>query len=78
MFGADRVVRDLIPSMGSEDFSYMLRVKPGAYFRLGQGGAEAGNLLHNSTFDFNDDVIPVGCTVFAALIERSMPLAEKP
>ena len=78
MFGADRVVRDLIPSMGSEDFSYMLQVKPGAYFRLGQGGAEAGNLLHNSSFDFNDDVIPVGSAMFAALVERSMPIAEKP
>ncbi len=74
LFGAERVVRDLIPSMGSEDFSFMLKQRPGAYFRLGQGGAEAGKLLHNPKFDFNDDVIPTGSALFAALVERSMPL----
>ena len=77
LFGEDRVVRDLIPSMGSEDFSFMLGVKPGAYFRLGQGGAESGILLHNSRYDFNDEVIPVGSATFAAIIERSMPLLER-
>lgn len=77
LFGADRVVRDLVPSMGSEDFSFMLGVKPGAYFRLGQGGAESGNLLHNSRFDFNDEVIPHGSAMFASIVERSMPLAER-
>ncbi len=74
LFGAERVVRDLIPSMGSEDFSYMLQKRPGAYFRLGQGGAEQGRLLHNANFDFNDAVIPTGSAMFAALVERSMPL----
>ena len=77
LFGVDRVVRDLIPSMGSEDFSFMLGVKPGAYFRLGQGGAESGTLLHNARYDFNDEVIPVGSAMFAAIIERSMPLLER-
>lgn len=74
LFGEANVVRDLIPSMGSEDFSFMLQKKPGAYFRLGQGGAEEGRLLHNPTFDFNDEVIPVGSAMFAALVERRMPL----
>ena len=74
LFGEQKVVRNLIPSMGSEDFSFMLRQRPGAYFRLGQGGAEDGKLLHNPKFDFNDDVIPVGSAMFAALVERSMPL----
>ncbi len=74
LFGAERVVRNLIPSMGSEDFSFMLQQKPGAYFRLGQGGAEEGKLLHNPKFDFNDEIIPVGSSLFAALVERSMPL----
>lgn len=76
MFGKDRVVRDLTPSMGSEDFSFMLQAKPGAYFRLGQGGAEAGKFLHNSTFDFNDAVIPEGSALFAAIVERSMPIVD--
>ena len=76
LFGAEHVVRDLIPSMGSEDFSFMLKKRPGAYFRLGQGGAEQGRLLHNAKFDFNDEVIPVGSAMFAALVERSMPLEK--
>ncbi|MDO9025925.1 M20 aminoacylase family protein [Zwartia sp.] len=74
LFGAEKVVRDMTPSMGSEDFSFMLKKVPGAYFRLGQGGAEDGRFLHNPRFDFNDDVIPVGSATFAALIERGMPL----
>ncbi|HZH57716.1 MAG TPA: M20/M25/M40 family metallo-hydrolase, partial [Burkholderiaceae bacterium] len=75
LFGADRVVPDLQPSMGSEDFSFMLQQRPGAYFRLGQGGAESGCVLHNAAFDFNDAVIPEGCAMFVRLVERSMPLA---
>ena len=74
LFGVDRVVRNLTPSMGSEDFSFMLKKVPGAYFRLGQGGAEDGRFLHNPKFDFNDEVIPAGSATFAALVERSMPL----
>ena len=75
LFGEDRVVDDLVPSMGSEDFSFLLQQRPGAYFRLGQGGAESGCLLHNAAFDFNDAVIPEGCAMFVRLVERSMPLA---
>lgn len=75
LFGSDNVVANLVPSMGSEDFSFMLQQRPGAYFRLGQGGAESGCVLHNAAFDFNDAVIPQGCAMFARLVERSMPLA---
>ncbi|AOB32474.1 peptidase M20 [Bordetella sp. H567] len=76
MVGKENVVRDLVPSMGSEDFSFMLQSRPGAYFRLGQGGAESGCTLHNSHFDFNDAVIPLGAAMFCALAERGMPLSE--
>jgi len=75
LIGADNVVLDLEPSMGSEDFSFMLQVKPGAYARLGQGGDASGAFLHNTRYDFNDDVIPVGAGYLAALAERAMPLA---
>lgn len=78
LFGADMVVPNLTPSMGSEDFSFMLQQRPGAYFRLGQGGAEKGHVLHNAAFDFNDAVIPVGSAMFSRLVERSMPLADRP
>ena len=75
LIGRERVVRDLTPSMGSEDFAFMLQVKPGAYFRLGQGGAEKGCVLHNSRFDFNDDVIPLGSAMFCELAERALSLS---
>ena len=76
LVGADNVVRNLDPSMGSEDFSFMLQAKPGAFARLGQGGAEGGCFLHNSRYDFNDAVIPLGAGFLAALVERAMPLAS--
>lgn len=74
LVGADNVVWNLDPSMGSEDFSFMLQKKPGAYLRLGQGGAESGCFLHNTRYDFNDEVIPLGAGLLAALAERAMPL----
>ncbi len=75
LIGAENVVRNLDPSMGSEDFSFMLQAKPGAFARLGQGGAEGGCFLHNSTYDFNDAVIPLGAGYLAALAERAMPVS---
>jgi amidohydrolase len=75
LIGAENVVRNLDPSMGSEDFSFMLQAKPGAFARLGQGGAEGGCFLHNSTYDFNDAVIPLGAGYLAALAERAMPIS---
>ena len=76
LVGAENVVRNLDPSMGSEDFSFMLQAKPGAFARLGQGGAEGGCFLHNSKYDFNDAVIPLGAGYLAALAEAAMPLAQ--
>jgi amidohydrolase len=76
LVGADNVIRNLDPSMGSEDFSFMLQAKPGAFARLGQGGAEGGCFLHNSRYDFNDAVIPLGAGYLAALAEAAMPAAS--
>ena len=76
LIGPDNVVRNLDPSMGSEDFSFMLLEKPGAFARLGQGGVESGCFLHNSKYDFNDAVIPLGAGYLAALAETAMPLAR--
>ena len=77
LVGEDNVVRDLEPSMGAEDFAFMLRVKPGCYVRLGQGGGEGGCFLHNTRYDFNDAVIPLGAAYFSALAERSLSLAAQ-
>ena len=73
LVGAEHVVRDMEPSMGAEDFSFMLQVKPGAYLRIGQGG-EGSCFLHNSRYDFNDDILPLGAALHASLAERTMPL----
>ena len=71
LVGEQHVIRNLPPSMGAEDFSFMLQVKPGAYLRLGQGG-EGSCFLHNSRYDFNDDVLPLGAALFASLVERAL------
>ncbi len=57
--------------MGSEDFSYMLEARPGAYLFMGTG---PGAGLHHPAFDFNDEAAPVGASFFARLVERAQPL----
>ncbi len=76
LLGREHVVRDLEPSMGSEDFSFMLQVKPGAYFRIGQGeeNGVGSCFLHNSRYDFNDEILPLGAALHASLVEHAMPL----
>ena len=74
VFGKDNVFTDAEPTMGGEDFSFMLQAKPGAYIFLGQGGGPNNCFLHNPGYDFNDDVIPLGAGYLAALVEDSLPL----
>ncbi len=74
VFGKGNVFTDAEPTMGGEDFSYMLQACPGAYVFLGQGGGPTGCFLHNPGYDFNDEVIPLGAGYLAALIEESLPL----
>ena len=78
LLGHDHVDRNMDPSMGAEDFSFMLQVKPGAYLRLGQGleSGMGGCYLHNSRYDFNDEVLPLGAALHAGLVEQGMPLPE--
>lgn len=78
LVGEDRVDRHLEPSMGAEDFSFMLQAKPGAYLRLGQGDPSGKGAchLHNNLYDFNDDVLPLGAALHARLIEAALPLSE--
>jgi hippurate hydrolase len=74
LFGKQNVITEHEPTMGGEDFSYMLQAKPGAYVFLGQGGVEGGCMLHNPNYDFNDEVIPLGAGYLAALVEEALPL----
>jgi amidohydrolase len=74
LVGPEHVVRDMEPSMGAEDFSFMLQVKPGAYLRIGQGG-EGSCMLHMTRYDFNDDILPLGSALHASLVEQGLPPA---
>lgn len=74
IFGSENVITNADPTMGGEDFSYMLQERPGAYVFLGQGGGPMGCFLHNPNYDFNDDVIPMGAGYLAALVEESLPV----
>jgi hippurate hydrolase len=64
--GPDQVDANTDPSMGGEDFSYMLQARPGAFMFLGTGD---GPDLHSDTYDFNDEVIPVGVSYWVRLVE---------
>jgi amidohydrolase len=68
--GADKVDLDVAPTMGAEDFSYMLEARPGAFIFVGNGDT-AG--LHHHEYDFDDTAIPVGVSYWARLIETAMP-----
>ncbi|MGR3838658.1 MAG: M20 aminoacylase family protein [Cognatishimia sp.] len=57
--------------MGGEDFAYMLEERPGAYILMGNGDTAA---VHHPEYNFNDDVIPMGCSWFAEMVEQSMPV----
>ncbi|MFZ2098966.1 MAG: M20 aminoacylase family protein [Oricola sp.] len=70
--GAGSVTRDFSPSMGAEDFSFMLREKPGAYIWIGNGPAEGGRNLHNSNYDFNDDALLAGVQFWVEVARRAL------
>ncbi len=70
--GAPRVDADAAPVMGAEDFSFMLNARPGAFVFVGNGDTAA---LHHPEYDFNDELIPVGCSYWVRLVETAMPLA---
>ena len=75
--GADNVL-EFEPTMGAEDFSYFLQAKPGAYFLIGNGDGshrEGGHgmgpcMLHNPSYDFNDELIPLGATLWVRMAEQ--------
>ncbi|WP_415033138.1 M20 aminoacylase family protein [Azonexus sp.] len=70
VFGAAHLLSDELPSMGAEDFAYMLREKPGCYVWLGNGPGSGGCTLHNPHYDFNDALLPLGIRYWSALVRR--------
>jgi hippurate hydrolase len=81
--GSDQVDTNVEPTMGAEDFAYMLQAKPGCYVFLGNGDGDhraAGHglgpcQLHNASYDFNDELLPIGASYWVRLVEMSLPAA---
>jgi hippurate hydrolase len=72
LVGEDKVNRDGNLVMASEDFSYMLNCRPGAYIQIGNGDGAGGCEVHNPGYDFNDAALPFGASLFARLAERRL------
>jgi hippurate hydrolase len=68
--GEARVAELPRPTMGGEDFAFMLEKRPGAYLMLGTARSEDDPAVHHPKYDFNDDVLPIGASWFATLAER--------
>ena len=81
--GADRVDANTEPTMGAEDFAFMLQEKPGCYVFIGNGEGDHRDgghglgpcQLHNASYDFNDGLLPIGASYWVKLAEMSLPLA---
>jgi hippurate hydrolase len=73
LIGETQVLTDELPSMGAEDFAYMLLEKPGCYVWLGNGPGEGGCTLHNPHYDFNDDITALGVSYWVGLTRAFLP-----
>ena len=71
--GKERVDTATPPVMGGEDFAFMLNARPGAFIFAGNGDTAP---VHHPQYDFNDELIPFGCSYFAKLVETAMPLSR--
>ena len=72
--GSSNVLRNEKPSMGSEDFSFLLNASEGAYIWIGNGlvpedGPEGGCMIHNTEYDFNDEILPLGSSYWVQLVQ---------
>jgi hippurate hydrolase len=73
--GPENVDRDIVPTMASEDFAFMLQSVPGAYINVGNGPGESGCYLHNPNYDFNDSALVYGASYWVRLVETMLPAA---
>ena len=70
IFGDSNVNTDIDPSMGGEDFSYLLEKKPGSYLYIGQGDENHKAHLHTTKYDFNDNLLPIGVNYWVELVKE--------
>ncbi len=74
LVGAANVDTNPTPSMGSEDFAFMLQAKPGCYVWLGGGRGPGTPNLHNPHYDFNDEALQIGASYWVTLAEQQLPV----
>ena len=72
ILGPTNVDPDIHPRTGSEDFAFFLQKIPGCYFFLGQGSETTSTGVHNSRYLFNDNILPIGSTVFVRLVQKAL------
>ncbi|GHU18281.1 amidohydrolase [Betaproteobacteria bacterium] len=72
ILGVKKVRRNEQASMATEDFSYMLREKPGCYVWLGNGSGSSSSALHNPHYDFNDEILGIGLSYWIGLVETAL------
>lgn len=75
LVGADKVHTDIQPTMGSEDFAFMLQKRPGAYIVIGAGEGPNDPPVHNPYYDFNDNILPLGAAYWVELVKKQLPVA---
>jgi amidohydrolase len=74
--GNDAVREMRAPTMGGEDFAFMLNAKQGAYLMLGGARGKDDPLLHHPRYDFNDEILPIGASWWATLVEQQLAKTE--
>lgn len=75
--GAEHLHWNVVPSMAAEDFSFLLNECKGVYFWLGADGATPSPSLHNTYFDFNDELMATGIALWVAVVEHYLPKSEE-
>ena len=75
LVGEGKIIKNPVPSMVTEDFSYMLQELPGCYIWLGTGNLKKESAcLHSSNYDFNDAVLPIGAAYWIKLVEKELSI----
>jgi amidohydrolase len=72
LVGEENVIRDGRQLMASEDFSFMLNARPGAFINIGNGDGDGSCAVHNPNYDFNDSILPLGAALWVKLVEKRL------
>ncbi len=77
LVGEESVIRDGRQMMASEDFSFMLNARPGAFINIGNGDGDGSCAVHNPNYDFNDAILPLGAALWVELVEKRLARVDE-